>query len=190
MTDNAAVFLGRPRQEARYIDESDDGDIEAVAEADETGRFVGRIDIQAAGEELRLVSNNANGLSVKAGKAGDDVQGIVFQYLEYVAVVDAGFDDVEHIVRHAAVIGNDRIEAFIFTVRIIIGIDDRRFFHVVAGQEVEESLDFFNAVIFIFTGKVSDAGNGAVRHGTAQFFGRYFFGRDRLDDGRARKEHV
>ena len=37
---------------------------------------------------------------------------------------------------------------------------------------------------------MSDAGNGAVRHGTAQFFCRYFFGRDRLDDGRARKEHV
>ena len=74
MTDNAAVFLGRPRQEARYIDESDDGDIEAVAEADETGRFVGRIDIQAAGEELRLVGDDADSLAVKAGKAGDDVQ--------------------------------------------------------------------------------------------------------------------
>ena len=106
MTDNAAVFLGRPRQEARYIDESDDGDIEAVAEADETGRFVGRIDIQAAGEELRLVGDDADSLAVKAGKAGDDVQGIVFQYLEYVAVVDAGFDDVEHIVRCCCWAGN------------------------------------------------------------------------------------
>ena len=37
---------------------------------------------------------------------------------------------------------------------------------------------------------MSDAGNRAVRHGAAQFFSRYFFGRDRLDDGRARKEHV
>ena len=29
-----------------------------------------------------------------------------------------------------------------------------------------------------------------MRHGAAQFFGRHFFGRDRLDDGRARDEHL
>ena len=29
-----------------------------------------------------------------------------------------------------------------------------------------------------------------MRHGAAQFFGRHFFGRDRLDDGRAREEHI
>ena len=178
MADDTTVFLSRPRQEARYIDEGDDRDIKAVAEADETGCFVGRIDIQAAGKEFRLVSNNANGLSVKAGKAGDDIQGIVFQYLEYIAIVDAGFDDIEHIIRHAAVVGNNRVEAFIFPVRIVVRFDDRCFFHIVAGQEVEESLDFFDAVIFIFTGKVSDAGNRAVRHGAAQFFGRYFFSCD------------
>ena len=29
-----------------------------------------------------------------------------------------------------------------------------------------------------------------MRHGAAQFFGRHFFGRDRLDNGRAREEHI
>ena len=77
VADDAAVFLSRPRQEARYIDEGDDRDIEAVAEADETSRLVRCVDIQAAGKEFRLVGDDTDGLAVKAGEAGDDIEGIV-----------------------------------------------------------------------------------------------------------------
>ena len=74
MADDAAVFLSRPRQEARYIDEGDDRDIEAVAEADETSRLVRCVDIQTASKEFRLVGDDTDGLAVKAGEAGDDIE--------------------------------------------------------------------------------------------------------------------
>src|SRR5579884_661777 len=48
MPDDAAVFLAHSRKEARHIDEGDDGNVEAVAEAHETRRFIRGIDVQHA----------------------------------------------------------------------------------------------------------------------------------------------
>ena len=73
VADDAAEFLRRSRQEARHVDEGDERDVEAVAEADEAGRLIGRVDVQAAGQEFRLVGNDADGLAVEAGEASNDI---------------------------------------------------------------------------------------------------------------------
>src|SRR5579884_838674 len=48
MPDDAAVFLTYTRQKARHINEGDDGNVEAVAEAHETRRLIRGIDVEYA----------------------------------------------------------------------------------------------------------------------------------------------
>src|SRR5262249_2104616 len=56
--DDAAVLLPEARQEARNVDEHDQRDVEAVAEAHETSGLDARIDVETPGEEHRLVGDD------------------------------------------------------------------------------------------------------------------------------------
>merc|ERR1740139_218670 len=71
MLDNATEFLGGSRKEAGNVSKGHDGDVEAIAEADETGSFDGGVDIEAAGEDLRLVGYHADHLAFDLGKPGN-----------------------------------------------------------------------------------------------------------------------
>jgi hypothetical protein len=65
--DQAAVFLRGARQEARHVDEGDDRDVEAVAEAHEARALARGVGIEHAGERQRLVGDDADGRSRRCG---------------------------------------------------------------------------------------------------------------------------
>ena len=71
--DQAAIFLRRARQEARHVDEGDDRDVEAVAEAHEARGLAASVDVEHAGQHHRLVGDEADGAALDAAEAGDDV---------------------------------------------------------------------------------------------------------------------
>ena len=73
VSDDAAVLLVGPRKEAWHVDESDDGDVEGVAEADEAGGLNGGVDVEDAGEVRGLVADEAHGFSGHAGEGHNDV---------------------------------------------------------------------------------------------------------------------
>ena len=52
VADDAAELLGLPGQKGGGVDQGEKGDVEAVAEANEPGGFVGSVDIQGAGQKL------------------------------------------------------------------------------------------------------------------------------------------
>ena len=58
VTDNNAVFLVTARQEARYVYQVQQRNVESIAEANKTRGFVGCVDIQAASHYFRLVCND------------------------------------------------------------------------------------------------------------------------------------
>src|SRR6185312_6128655 len=58
--DDAAIFLRRARQETGNIDEGDDGDIEAVAEAHEARALDRGVDVEASRQHHRLVGDDAH----------------------------------------------------------------------------------------------------------------------------------
>jgi hypothetical protein len=72
----AALLLGA-RHEARHVHQGDQGDPEGVAEPHEPGRLARRIDVEDAGQHLRLVGDDAHRLAVHAGEPTDDVLGPV-----------------------------------------------------------------------------------------------------------------
>jgi len=63
------VFLVGAGLVAGHIHEGDHGQVERVAQAYESGDFLGRVDVQDAGEHVRLVRHDANRLAVDAGEA-------------------------------------------------------------------------------------------------------------------------
>src|SRR6185437_742450 len=92
--DDAAVLLVGAGEEAGDIDERAQRDVEAVAEADEARRLDAGLDVEAAGEDLGLVRDDADGAAADAGEADDDVLRVTLVDLEQVAFVDHGAHDV------------------------------------------------------------------------------------------------
>ena len=64
------MFLIEARQESGHVNKGDNRDIEGIAGADETGGFVGRIDVQAAPHKTGIVGHHADHHAVEAAKAG------------------------------------------------------------------------------------------------------------------------
>ena len=62
MLDDAELFLIAARQKPGDIDETDERDVECVAETDETGSFQRRLNIQCSGKHARVVGQDADGL--------------------------------------------------------------------------------------------------------------------------------
>src|SRR5262245_31483980 len=85
--DKAAVLLRRARQEARHIDKGDDGDLEAVTKAYKTRSLARRIRIEHARQHHRLVRDDADGASLRARKARDDVARKCLLDFEEVALI-------------------------------------------------------------------------------------------------------
>lgn len=190
VADDARVLLIDARQEARDVDERQERDVEGIAEADEARRLVRGVDVEAARHDLRLVRDDADDLAVEARVADDDVRREELLDLEELPVVDERADDILHVVRHVRVVRHDGVEALILAVRVIRRLDGRRILEVVARQVREQLADLRDAVVLVLAGEVCDARARAVRQRAAELFRRDFLSRDRLDDGRARDEHL
>ncbi len=60
MADDATMLLIDARQEAGHILEDDEGNVEGITEAHETGRFFTGIDVQYPGQDHWLIGHNAH----------------------------------------------------------------------------------------------------------------------------------
>ena len=88
MADDAAVLLADARQEARHVDERDERDVEAIAGPDEPRCLRRRVDVERAGQDRRLLGDDADAPSAETREADDDVLGLARLDLEERAVVD------------------------------------------------------------------------------------------------------
>ena len=110
MLDDPAKLLGCAGEEAWYVSKGDYGDLEGVAEANESSSFDRSVDVEAAGENLRLVCDDANRASLNLGESCDHVLGVAWHNLvEVVAIADT-FDHSKHVVRLIRVVWNDIVK--------------------------------------------------------------------------------
>ena len=86
--DDAAVLLTDARQEPGDVDERDDRNVEAVAGAHESRRLDRGIDVERAGQDRRLLGDDADAPPAEPGEPDDDVRRPRRLDLEELAVVD------------------------------------------------------------------------------------------------------
>src|SRR5574344_1629352 len=98
MQDDSVVLLTCTREEARHIDETNDWNVEGIAEADETGTLARGVAVEHTSELRRLVGNDTHGTTVEAREADDDVLGMAWLHLEELAVIDCSGNDLIHVV--------------------------------------------------------------------------------------------
>ncbi len=67
MENHAVVFLTCSGEESGHVNQSDQRNIESVAEAYKAGAFARSVAVEHAGKEFGLVSHDAHGLTVEAG---------------------------------------------------------------------------------------------------------------------------
>ena len=105
-----------PGRKPGHVDERDERDVERVAGAHETRRLHGRVDVEHAGERLRLVADDPDGVAAEPREPADDVLGEALVHLEKLAFVDDAPDDVLHVVRLVRIVGDQRVELGVLAV--------------------------------------------------------------------------
>ena len=200
--DDTVVLLRSSGQETGHVDESDDGDVEGVEEADETGGLDGGVDVEHTRRDERLVADDADGFAVHAGETHDDVLGKVGLDLEKVAVVDDALNDVLDVVGLGRVGGDDLVKNDIFTntrqkksqflvepcpqVKInsrgVLGLANRRLLAVAQRQEIHKSPQPAKRLNVVIKRKVRHTRLGGVCLGASQLLLRHNLVGHGLDD--------
>ena len=190
MEDDAVVLLAGTGQEAGDVNQRDKRNVEGVAEADKAGTLARGVAVEHAGEELGLVGHHAHGLAVHAGKADDEVLGVVGLDLQELAVVDDGADDAVHVVGLVGRVGDDFVELVVDAVDGVVALYQGSLLEVVLGDVAEELADDADGVLAVLGCDVAYARLLGVHVGTAQVFLADVFAGNGLYNLGAGEEHV
>ena len=182
------------RQEAGHVDEGEHRDVEGVAGADEAGRLLGGVDVQAAGELHRLVGDDADRVALDPAEAGEDVRREQRLGLQELGVVQDVLD------RPCACRTAGSRESGIERVQLAVLVGDGRGppppgrpaarERLLRRQVRQQRLDVLDGVLLVARHVVRHAGGGVVRAGAAQLLEADVLAGDRLDDVGAGDEHV
>ena len=190
MTNNAVVFLIDAGQESGHVNQIHQRQIKRVAKTNEPRRFVRGVNVQATRHNRRLIRDNADTSSAETRKARDDIRREMLMDFVKFAVVDNHADNVFHVVRRIGIIGNNRVQFFVLTVGVVVGLNQRRIFQIVRRQEAEQITNLFNAIFLVFRREMCHARTAVVSHCAAEFFSGDFFGGNGFDNRRPRDEHL
>ncbi len=164
--------------------------LKAVAHLDEPRGLLGRLDVEDAGQGLRLVGDDADDLAVEAGQGADDVPRPALVDLQVVPVVHQLLDDLGHVVGAVAV-GRDEVQERVAApVRRVGGLGGGRVLPVVLREEGEEVADLGEAGLLVVVGEVADAGGLGVHVRAAQAVLADLLAGDGAHDVRAGDEHL
>ena len=190
MADDTVVLLRISGKKSRHIFESNQRNVETVAETDEAACLVAGVNVENTGKVGRLIGDNTNRTACQTCKTDDDILCEVSHYFEEIAVIYYPFDDILHVVWYIRVCGDDGVEYGIFTVGFVSTVLLFRFVHIILRQEGKQFANAHQQFFFGIAHKVSDTAFAAVCHGTAQFFFAYLFVNHSLYHIRTCHKHV
>ena len=190
MLDDAAVLLAGSGHEARHIDKGDDRDVEGIAKAHKARRLDRALDVQATGQHQRLVGNDADRLAFHAGKADDDVLGVLGLDLEEITVIHRLGDELLHVIRLVGVFRHQCVQTHVHSLGRVCAGAHRGFFTVVQRQVVVEPAQHQQRFNIVLKSQVGHATLRGVGDGAAQLFCSHFLMRDSLDHFRPGHKHV
>ena len=190
MDDDTVVLLAGTGQEAGYVDEGDERDIESVAETDETGTLAAGVAVEHTCHGLGLVGDDTDAHATHVGEADHQVGGELLVNLEEAAVVDDGVDNLLDVVCLVGVLGDKVVKVILKTVDGVLGRNEGGLLEIITGDETYEVTDELDGALLCLSDKVGNAALGGVNHGAAKFVDGDILASDGLDHLRAGKEHV
>lgn len=110
MLDQAAILLRSAWQKTRHVDESNDRNIEAVAEPDEPRCLPRRVAVEDAGKHHWLVRHESHRRSLDPPEATDDILGEASLNLEEVALVHRLEDQLLDVIGLVGICRHQRIQ--------------------------------------------------------------------------------
>src|SRR5699024_4379976 len=189
---NAVVLLVNTWQEAWYVDEQNQWDVERVAGADEACGLFRGVNVQAAGKDGGLVGDKADGLAFDAAKGNDDVFCALGLDFHVLAVIGQGLDNVAYIIRLGRRIRNDLIQLEVISGDLIleVGVFNRCLVAVIGRKVSDQGVNPVQRLFIAGCGVVAVASIGHVGCCATEFFLGDFFAGDGLDDVWAGDEHL
>jgi hypothetical protein len=109
---DSVPLLGRSREEPGDIAEGNNGDLEGVAESNESSGFNRCVDVQTASKDLWLVRDNTDRLTLDFNKSSEDVFGVRWHNLVELVPVSHRLDSNLHIVGLVRVVRDDVVKDF------------------------------------------------------------------------------
>ena len=109
LSDDTSPFLVRSGQETGYVLKDNQGNIEGIAEANKSGSFNGRIDVQDPCQDRGLVRDDPDRPAAESREADDDIRRIESVHLEEIGIIDDQPDHLLHVVGLARIFRNDRV---------------------------------------------------------------------------------
>ena len=166
------------------------GRLKASQRSDEVGVLVGGVAVHGAGHDHGVAAEDAGGVAVETGEAGDDGAAVVAAHLEEVAVVDDEFDERAGVVAARALGGNDAEQFLRAAEGVVTGFDAGGDALHVAGQVGEEAADLLEEVVFVVGFVVDFAAGVDVHPVAAQVLLADLLADRALHDGRAGGEEL
>src|SRR5438067_8581254 len=136
--DDAAPLLRGAGPKTWDVDEGEQRYVERVAGAHEPRAFPRGVDVEHAGEDGRLVGDDADAAAAEPREPADDVAREVLLDLEEVPVVDDRADDFLDVVRLVRVFRDEGLQNVVAAIERVLRGDDRRLVQVVGGQIAQE----------------------------------------------------
>ena len=188
MADNAVVFLLRARHVTRNVDEREDRNIEAIAEAHKACCLVTSVHIQRTGEALRLVSDNTHNVTVEASKTDHNVLCEFRLDFEEGILVGKASDHVTNVVCSLEVVRDD----FFDVGGLVHDCTDlsNRLVRVALREVAEQVAYAFEASLIVLIDEVGNARLREMHACATELIRSHNFCSHCLHDTRARDEHL
>ncbi len=190
MLDNPAKFLIRTWQKSGNIFKSDQGNVERIAESNESRALQRRFDIEASGKMRRLVRDDADGTAIEPRKSNHKILRVKFVNLKKISIVGNGVNDVLDVVGNIRFRRHKRVQRWFRAIRRIACGTLRHILQIVGGKKRQQFTHQQQALLIVVRKKLSDTADTVMRIGAAELLLRHFFVGDGLENIRSGNEHV
>ena len=190
MFDDSAVLLRNTRQESRHVLESNDRNVEGVAEPYKACRFERRVYIQHARQHRRLICDDTDAITAQMRKATDDVRAVIALHFVEHAVVDDEAYHLVHVVRLVRIVGHDVEQLLIAAIAWVGRFAPWRIIDIVRRDEAKQIANRLQARRLGIECEVRDSGRSGVRVGAPEVLHRHVLVCHRLHHVRPGDKHV
>ncbi len=166
--DDPSVLLLNPGEITGNIYKCNQWNVEGIAGTHEACTLHGCFDVQATGQETRLIRHDPHRHTVEAAETHDHVHGIMLMRFQKHTVVQHLPNKILHIVRKAGIGGDQLVEPGIDSSRIVRTRRIRRTFPVVLGKVGQKLANPVQGVPVRVFGEMGHTALGVVGHGSAQ----------------------